>query len=172
MAKYDILYAPWRKKYTNSETKKNSHNSKTCVFCKPLKEDVIFSSSKVYLQTNKYPYGEGHLLVTPKRHVNDVIDLTSKEREELFNMIDLGIFALNIFMKPEGYNIGCSIGSVAGESIKHLHFHVLPRYKGDVAWSRLCDFQVVSLSPKELTISLREIIDKNKLARKFNLLKK
>jgi len=169
MAKHDILYAPWRKKYLTSNTKKESKNPKTCIFCKAPKEEVIFSSKKIFLQANKYPYGEGHLLVIPKRHVNQVIDLTSKEREELFNMIDLSVYALNIFMKPEGYNIGCSIGDVAGESIKHLHFHILPRYKGDVAWSRLCDFEVVSLSPNELAISLKEIIEKNKLAKKFNL---
>jgi len=167
--KQDVLYAPWRKKYITSDSKKKSTDSKTCVFCKPPKEDVIFSTKRVFLQANKYPYGEGHLLVIPKRHINQVIDLTSKEREEFFNLIDLAVYALSLYMKPQGFNIGCSIGDVAGESIKHLHFHVLPRYKGDVAWSRLCDFQLVSVSPTDLTKDLKEVISKNKLAKKFNL---
>ncbi len=167
--KHDILYAPWRKEYITSKSKKNSFNPKTCIFCNTSKEELILSTKKVYLQTNKYPYGEGHLLVIPKRHVNHIIDLTSKEREELFNLIDLSIYALDLYMKPQGYNIGCSVGDVAGESIKHLHFHVLPRYKGDVSWSKLCNFDIISVSPKELFKNLKEIIVKNKLQKKFNL---
>jgi ATP adenylyltransferase len=167
--KQDVLYAPWRKEYIASNTRKDSKDSKKCVFCKPLKEEVIFETKRVFLQANKYPYGEGHLLVIPKRHVNQIIDLTTKEREELFNLMDLGVYSLTLLMKPQGFNIGCSIGDVAGESINHLHFHVLPRYKGDVSWSRLCDFQLVSISPIELTEKLKTIIIENKLVKKFNL---
>lgn len=167
--KHDVLYAPWRKKYISSDTKKLSENPKKCVFCNPPKEEVILSTKTVFLQPNKYPYAEGHLLVIPKRHVNQIIDLTSKERQDLFNLLDLSVYALNLYMKPQGFNIGCSIGDVAGESIKHLHFHVLPRYKGDVAWSRLCDFSLVSVSPKDLTEDLKLVIKKNKLLKKFNL---
>lgn len=167
--KHDILYAPWRKEYYSSENKKNSNNPKSCVFCNVGKEEVIFSTKRAYIQANKYPYAAGQLLVIPKRHVNQIIELTSKEREEFFNLIDLAVYALDLYIKPEGYNIGCNIGNVAGESINHLHFHVLPRYKGDVGWPRLCNFEVVSISPKEVTENLKEIIQKHKLKTKFNL---
>lgn len=167
--KQDILYAPWRKEYVTSPERKESKDPKKCVFCKPKKEYVVLETKKIILMTNKFPYGEGHLLVIPKRHVNNILELTSKEREEIFNAIDLSTFALKQFMNPEGFNIGCSIGSVAGESINHLHFHVLARYKGDVAWTKLCNFQIVSLSPLDLTKELKEVIVKHKLLKKFNL---
>lgn len=167
--KHDILYAPWRKAYVTSSTRKDSKDPKKCVFCKPPKEEIVFETKKVFLQANKYPYGEGHLLVIPKRHVNQIIELTTKEREELFNLMDLAVYSLNLLMKPQGFNIGCSIGDVAGESINHLHFHILPRYKGDVSWSKLCDFQIISISPMELTEKLKKVISEHKLAKKFNL---
>jgi ATP adenylyltransferase len=167
--KHDILYAPWRKEYIHSNTKKESIDPKKCIFCDPLKDELILSTKRILLQANKYPYGEGHLLAIPKRHVNQIVDLTSKEREDLFNLIDLSVFALTLYMKPQGFNIGCSIGDVAGESIKHLHFHVLPRYKGDVSWSKLCNFEIISNSPKKLAEDVKGIITKHKLLKKFNL---
>ncbi len=167
--KHDILYAPWRNAYINSNTRKESADPKKCVFCNPGKDELILSLKRTILQSNKYPYGEGHLLVIPKRHVNQIIDLTSKEREDFFNLIDLSVFALNLYIKPQGFNIGCSIGSVAGESIKHLHFHILPRYKGDVSWSKLCNFELISNSPRNLAENLKEVIAKHKLLKKFNL---
>lgn len=163
----NILYAPWRKEYITSNDKSNS--LKKCPFCNPNKDEFIISSKRCFLQANKYPYSEGHLLAIPKRHINQVIDLTSKEREELFNLIDLAVYALDIYMKPQGYNIGCSIGSVAGESINHLHFHILPRFKGDVSWTRLCEVNLISVSPKDLSKDLKEVILNNKLKKKFNI---
>ncbi len=169
MGNRSILYSPWRKEYWTSDTKQKSKNSKTCVFCKPKDSDIILNSSKCFIQANKYPYAGGHLMIIPKRHINTIIDLTSKEREEMFNLIDLAVYALKLYMKPEGYNIGCSVGKVAGESINHLHFHVLPRFKGDVGWGVLDNLSVVSISPKELTKDLKEVIRKNKLKIKFDI---
>ena len=164
-----VLYAPWRKDYWTSDTKKNSKNSKTCVFCHPSDSEVIFSTKTAYIQANKYPYAAGQLLIIVKRHINQIIDLTSKERTDIFNLIDLSIYALKIYMDPEGFNVGCSVGEVAGESINHLHFHVLPRRKGDIGWNRLCDFEVVSISPEQVVNDIKEIIQKNKLKTKFDL---
>lgn len=167
------LYAPWRQEYVNkvTEEKESTKNKELCPFCsKNIEQDhLILETKKSFLQANKFPYAAGHLLVVPKRHVNQVIDLTSIERKELFNLIDLSVYILDKHMKPEGYNVGCSIGRIAGESIQHLHFHILPRYKGDVGWNRLCDFNVVSISPTDLTIDLRKIILKERLAKKFGL---
>ncbi len=165
------LYAPWRQDYVTkpSEEKEMTTNKRNCPFCKKDRELLILEASKSYLQANKYPYSAGHLLIITKRHVNQVVELTSLEKKELFNLIDLSIYSLDILMKPEGYNIGCSIGRIAGESISHLHFHVLPRYKGDVGWNRVCDFNVVSVAPNDLAKNLKCIIGKNKLAKKFGL---
>jgi ATP adenylyltransferase len=167
------LYAPWRQEYVSqvTEEKESTKHKENCPFCsKNLDKDyVILETKKSFLQANKFPYAAGHLLVVPKRHVNQVIDLTSQERKEIFDMLDLSVYVLEKYMKPEGYNIGCSIGRIAGESIQHLHFHVLPRYKGDVGWNRLCDFNVVSVSAIDLTKDLIKLIQKEKIAKKFDL---
>jgi ATP adenylyltransferase len=169
----DIYYAPWRKKYFNDSSKEESNNKKTCVFCNIKKKDhelLLVDTKYSFIQANKFPYGGGHLLVIPKRHINTIIDLTSKERTDIFNLLDLSTFALDLFLKPDGYNIGCSVGKVAGESINHLHFHVLPRFQGDVGWNRLCGFEVISISPEELVLNLKKIIKKEKLLKKFSVL--
>lgn len=164
-----VLYAPSRKEYWSSDSKRNSKNTKTCIFCHPQEKEVVITTKKAYLYVNKYPYSSGHLLVIPKRHINQIIDLTSKEREEMFNLIDLSIFALNIYLKPDGFNVGCAIGDVAGESINHLHFHVLPRRMGDSGWVKIFNFQIVSETPEKIAKDLKEIIKKEKLLKKFNL---
>lgn len=163
------LYAPWRQDYVSksSEDKEKTKDSNFCPFCNKEEELLILETKKSFIQANKFPYSAGQVLIVTKRHINQITELTSVERKELFNLIDLSVYSLDQLMKPEGYNIGCSIGRIAGESINHLHFHVLPRYKGDVGWNRLCDFNVVSLSPIDLTKKLREIIKKNKLVKKF-----
>jgi len=165
------LYAPWRIECVKktSEDKEKTKDSNFCPFCNVEKELQILETKKCFIQANKYPYSEGHLLIITKRHINQITELTSIERKELFNLIDLSIYSLNLFMKPEGYNVGCSIGRIAGESINHLHFHVLPRYKGDISWNRVCDFNVVSISPEDLAKQLKQTIQKNKIIKKFLL---
>jgi len=166
----NILYAPWRKKYSEENVTKDRFDINLCVFCKPEKDLFVLESKNCFIQANKYPYGTGHLLVIPKRHVSSILDLTTIERIEIFNLIDLSIYALKIYLKPEGFNIGCGIEEVAGTSVQHLHFHVLSRFTGDVGWNRIANFQLLSISPKDLTIELRKIITKNKLKKKFNII--
>lgn len=166
--KGNILYAPGRQKYI-AEIKENSNDPKKCVFCKFDKSLLILESKTCFICANKYPYGTGHLLIVPKRHVNSILDLTTKERVEIFNSIDLCVYALNLYLEPEGFNIGASIGKVAGQSISHLHFHILPRFQGDVGWNVLLNFKVSSVSPKEITAEIKKIITKFKLKKKFGL---
>jgi diadenosine tetraphosphate (Ap4A) HIT family hydrolase len=168
--KQKIYFAPWRKKYYNSFTKKENDDPQSCVFCNKEEELLVLETKYSFIQANKYPYGGGHLLVIPKRHINTIIDLTTNERKDIFNLIDLAIYAIDVFMNPKGYNIGCSVGRIAGESINHLHFHVLPRFEGDVGWNMLCDFNVVSTSPEHLTKEIKKIIRTHKLKKKFDIL--
>lgn len=165
------LYAPWRQEYVSKSDfdKELTKDSSFCPFCNFEKDLVVFSAKKSVIQVNKFPYSSGHLLIISKRHINQISELTNIEKKEFFNLIDLSIFALDLYMKPEGYNIGCSIGRIAGESINHLHFHVLPRFKGDVGWNRVCDFNVVSISPYDFCKDIKKVISKNKLVKKFLL---
>ena len=165
---HNVLYAPWRKEYWKSVTE-NGNKKKTCIFCKCLEKEIIFSSLKGYIIPNKFPYAAGHLLIIPKRHVSNIVELTSKEREDIFNLIDLAVYTLDLYMKPDGYNIGCNIGKGSGGSIDHLHFHVLPRYVGDVGFTRIFNTDIISVSPENIIKDLKKLILKHKIAKKFNI---
>jgi len=166
-----VYYAPWRQEYYQSskDTRKKSEDPKTCVFCDLSNNYIILKTKYNYLISNKYPYAGGHVLVLPKRHVSKLSDLTTKERVDLFNIIDLATYTLDIMYSPDGYNIGCSVGKVAGGSITHLHFHVLPRFEGDVGWNLVCNFTVLSLTPKDLAKKMKETIRRNKIKLKFGI---
>jgi diadenosine tetraphosphate (Ap4A) HIT family hydrolase len=97
-------------------------------------------SSKNYITENKYafaiydnyPVNKGHVLVIPKRHFACYFDLTSDEVLAVHELIMEVKALLDTEFKPDGYNIGVNIGEAAGQTIFHLHIHVIPRYTGDI----------------------------------------
>jgi ATP adenylyltransferase len=81
---------------------------------------------------NKYPYAPGHLMVIPKRHLKELGELTRDEMVDLFDLVKLGISALQKALNPHGFNIGANLGKVAGAGEDgHLHFHIVARWNGD-----------------------------------------
>jgi diadenosine tetraphosphate (Ap4A) HIT family hydrolase len=76
---------------------------------------------------------QGHTLVIPRRHVPSLFDLTTEERLAMFELLDGAKRELDKRYRPDGYNIGINDGAAAGQSIMHLHIHLMPRYKGDKA---------------------------------------
>ena len=81
---------------------------------------------------DRHPASEGHFLVIPYRHFSDYLEITDEERQELWSLVDQGKLIADEQHNPDGYNIGINVGKWAGQSIPHLHIHVIPRYKGDV----------------------------------------
>ena len=81
---------------------------------------------------DRHPASPGHFLVIPYRHFSDYFDISDEEREELWNLVAEGKKMADEKHNPDGYNIGINVGHWAGQSIPHLHIHVIPRYKGDV----------------------------------------
>lgn len=79
-----------------------------------------------------FPVSPGHALIIPRRHVASFFDLTQDERQDMFNMVDEVKRILDDRFHPDGYNIGVNIGEAAGQSIFHVHLHLIPRYSGDV----------------------------------------
>lgn len=79
-----------------------------------------------------FPVSPGHALIIPRRHVASFFDLTQDERQDMFNMVDEVKRILDDRFHPDGYNIGVNIGETAGQSIFHVHLHLIPRYSGDV----------------------------------------
>lgn len=159
----DKLWAPWRVKYITKIVKE----PKGCVFCRMLKEKndkknlIVIRRNNTYAVLNLFPYNNGHLLVLPNRHVNDLRKLTKPEREELLDLVEEVQTLLDKTLKPGGYNVGLNLGKVAGAGFPgHLHFHVVPRWKGDV------NFMPVTAQTKVISQSLAALyqilIDANK----------
>lgn len=81
---------------------------------------------------DRHPASEGHFLVIPYRHFSSYFDIDDDERDELWSLVAKGKLMADEQFQPDGYNIGINVGEAAGQSIPHLHIHVIPRYKGDV----------------------------------------
>lgn len=78
-----------------------------------------------------YPVSPGHTLVVPVRHVASLFDTTSEERASMFGLLEAAKQQLQVQFGPAGYNIGINEGATAGQTVGHLHIHLIPRYPGD-----------------------------------------
>lgn len=126
------LWAPWRIEYILGP------KPDECVFCLPhdCKEDksrlILYRSEYNFVIMNKFPYSNGHLLVTPYRHVYGLDELEPKECHELIDLVRQCTTILNQAFHPDGINVGLNLGEAAGAGIEeHLHFHLVPRWTGD-----------------------------------------
>lgn len=103
-----------------------------CIFCNYDKESCIAENKYAFAILDKYPVNEGHTLIIPKRHFESLFEATPDEAKAIFSLIHEVKEILDVQYNPQGYNIGVNVGYAAGQTIKHLHVHVIPRYKGDV----------------------------------------
>lgn len=104
-----------------------------CRFCinKPGRR-IMIEGQYGFAAYDRHPASEGHFLVIPYRHFPDYFDISDEEREELWRLVVEGKKIVDEKYHPDGYNIGINVGKWAGQSIPHLHIHVIPRYQGDV----------------------------------------
>ena len=102
----------------------------SCPFCHPEVAPLL-SNELAFACLEKYLVNEGHLLLVPRRHVASWFDAAFEERASLLTLIDQGRRWLESRDSPNGYNIGINIGAAAGQTIMHLHVHLIPRYHGD-----------------------------------------
>jgi diadenosine tetraphosphate (Ap4A) HIT family hydrolase len=78
-----------------------------------------------------FPLSLGHTLVVPRRLVATWSEATPQERAALMALVDEVMRDLDASCRPDGYNVGFNVGEAAGQTVSHLHVHVIPRYKGD-----------------------------------------
>ena len=102
-----------------------------CLFCKDAR-GVSLSNELAYSARDSYPVSPGHTVVIPRRHVPTFFELTPEEINACMALINEERKLLDEEFKPDGYNIGVNIGQAAGQSIFHVHIHIIPRYTGDV----------------------------------------
>lgn len=104
-----------------------------CPFCHLAEEtEIVCETSACIAFYDRYPVSPGHTLIIPKRHVASYFDLTDNERSEMNIMLQSAKKILDKRHHPDGYNIGINVGATAGQTIFHVHMHLIPRYKGDV----------------------------------------
>jgi len=108
---------------------------KTCPFCETDEERLIFESKFSLALLDIYPVTRGHTLIIPKRHILKIEELTKDEIFDIFEVFNKVINALEKFLKPGGFNFGINIGEAGGQSIEHIHFHLIPRYRGDTEFT-------------------------------------
>ena len=107
--------------------------SADCPFCRPAADRLFHLGRQVLGIWDAYPVNPGHALLVPKRHVASWFDATAEEQRELLESIQVARDAIEQDHEPDGFNIGLNIGDAAGQTVPHLHLHVIPRYSGDMA---------------------------------------
>ncbi len=131
--------AAWREAYVSGdEVQRNALDEGACVFCElavaPVDEStgVVGGTDLTFVTLNAFPYGSGHLLVLPRRHVAHPLELTDEEYDDFARTLRDALRALDGAYGADGMNVGMNLGRAAGAGIpKHLHAHALPRWLGD-----------------------------------------
>lgn len=104
-----------------------------CVFCQKFDESrVIYEDSLWIGILDGFPVSEGHTLLIPKRHCETYFDLGSYEAKTIHEAVKTIKDYLDETYHPNGYNIGINCGEASGQTVKHCHIHIIPRYDGDV----------------------------------------
>ena len=110
------------------------HNSDECIFCEISKsERVIDETDYSFVIKDAFPVTEGHTLVIPRRHVADYFDLTPDETNDIQGLLLKHKSLIEQeYSSVEGFNIGINVGATAGQTVFHVHVHLIPRRDGDV----------------------------------------
>ncbi len=105
---------------------------KPCPFCQLEPSRLIAGSSLAIVIRDGYPISPGHTLIIPRRHVSSFFEVSAEERRAMFELLDTQKHVLDQEFSPAGYNVGINDGAAAGQTVPHLHIHLIPRYPGDL----------------------------------------
>ena len=96
------------------------------------KDKILWEDNLCFIIKDAYPVNEGHMLVISKRHIPTWFHATIDEQQYMMGALDIAKHLIERDCNPQGYNIGINCGSAAGQTIDHLHIHLIPRYLGDI----------------------------------------
>ncbi len=106
---------------------------KNCPFCNLApKVELLSETATAIAFLDSFPVNLGHALIVPKRHIASYFELSIHEQRALWLLVNRCQSIIQQRHNPDGFNIGINIGETAGQSIFHVHIHLIPRYKGDV----------------------------------------
>lgn len=105
-----------------------------CPFCNidKMRVEIIYEDDYVMAIYDSNPVNLGHTLIIPKKHISNYFDLTIEEQQQMWDIVNKCKSIIQKIYSPDGYNIGINIGELAGQTVQHVHIHLIPRYKGDV----------------------------------------
>ncbi len=106
--------------------------TKPCPFCTLPPERIRGENAHGVWIRDAYPISKGHSLIIPRRHVGSFFDISKVERDALLELLDLAKSETDAEFTPDGYNIGINDGPAAGQTVPHLHIHLISRFKGDM----------------------------------------
>ncbi len=174
----DRLWAPWRMSYIAGDKTAGPQAieatawlpgaDQSCFLCQAAAEYadasaaarqnlVVSVGHETIALLNKYPYNNGHLLVSPRRHVGRLADLTDAEHLEAMHTLARFTQLYSEMIKAEGFNIGLNLDRPAGAGVPgHLHWHLVPRWTGDSNFMPVTgDARIISRSLDELRQALQ-----------------
>jgi diadenosine tetraphosphate (Ap4A) HIT family hydrolase len=105
--------------------------SKPCPFCTLQTDRIIDSNEYGIVIRDGFPISDGHTLIIPKRHVSSFFETTNDEKFALLDLLNRAQAVLKSELNPSAFNIGINDGKEAGQTVPHLHIHLIPRYKDD-----------------------------------------
>ena len=107
-------------------------DSKPCPFCTLPSERIVDQNDLAVVIRDGFPVSPGHTLVIPKRHVGSFFELDQDEIQSMLALLKTAKVVIDEEFKPDSYNIGINDGPQAGQTVPHVHMHLIPRYQGDV----------------------------------------
>lgn len=110
--------------------------STDCIFCqvghKKRKANIIAEFKHCYVLKDEFPVSNGHLLIIPYEHIENWFTASEEVQMEIMQVLNLMKEKLDAECHPDGYNMGANCGKAAGQTVMHLHLHLIPRYSGDM----------------------------------------
>lgn len=108
----------------------------TCPFCTLPPERIVEENDHAVWIYDGFPVSPGHCLIIPKRHVGSFFEVSAEERIAMLALLDKAKVVIEEKYQPDAFNIGINVGAAAGQTVPHLHLHLIPRYEGDVSDAR------------------------------------
>ena len=105
---------------------------KDCPFCNPDDDRILWKDENVYVLRDLYPVSPSHTLNKPFRHYDSIFDATVEELTSIAKALTVRKEQLEQSLAADGYNIGVNEGMAAGQTIPHVHIHLIPRFERDV----------------------------------------
>lgn len=104
---------------------------KPCPFCSLSADRILGENALAVWIRDGFPVSPGHSLVIPKRHVGSFFEISDGERSAILELLDQAKQRADAEFRPDGYNVGINDGAAAGQTVPHLHVHLMPRFVGD-----------------------------------------